>query len=74
MISKPYDYGNDFHVPDFNSNINQFQDNQSSGIMGNMFDSNMGYKAPKIPQSTYEMDYTNQMAQGISKVALKNQK
>lgn len=73
-ISKPYEYGNDFSMSDFNSNINQFQDNQLPGFMGNIFDSNIGYKAPKVPQPTYEMDYSNQMGQGMSKANMKHQK
>lgn len=53
MISKPYDFAPDFNMPDFNSSMNQFQENQTPGFMNNMFDPNMGFKAQKIPQPSY---------------------
>lgn len=53
MISKPYDFASDFNMNEFSSNINQFQDNQAPGFMNNMFDANMGYKPPMIPQPSY---------------------
>ncbi len=56
MISKPYDFAPDFNINEFSSNMNQFQDNQAPGFMNNMnnmFDPNMGYKPPKIPQASF---------------------
>lgn len=53
MISKPYDFASDFNMNEFSSNINQFQDNQAPGFINNMFDANMGYKPPMIPQPSY---------------------